>query len=249
MDPSPGWAKRLREWFPKAFIVGRRFRAEIAQPLDNPGPRGAAFADTVAEHAVPLKGAVDAWMSYNEVVGGNSYENYKRYNEFQVAFARRLQDTHGIAAVAANDGSGAVEPFDYPKYFADAIRASKYFGLHAYSPLGSHRMRDQSEWHALRYRKIHAELENAGIKGVKMVITESGLGDGWHSRVDDVIMTEEYFWFTDELEKDAYMIGHASYGLFGDGTWKPFDMRGTDILNRMGYYEPPSRRPTPRAGT
>jgi hypothetical protein len=78
-----------------------------------------------------------------------------------------------------------------------------------------------------------------------MVITESGLGDGWLHRVDDVQMTDEYVWFTDELENDAYMIGHAAYGLFGDGTWKPFDMRATDILTRMGYYDLPSRRPKP----
>jgi hypothetical protein len=248
MDPTPGWARRIREWFPKAFVVGRIFRNEVSQQLDNPGPRGGQFADTVAQSAVPLKGVVDAWISYNEVTARNGYEDYKRYNEFQVAFAKRLQDVHGIPAVAGNDGSGTVEPFDYPKYFADAIKASKFFGVHAYSPLGSHQMRQESEWHALRYRKIHAELEQAGIKDIKMVMTESGLGDGWHGRVDDVLMTEDFFWFTDELEKDPYVIGHAAYGLFGglDGMWKTFEMKGTDILTRMGHYEPPSRRPPPK---
>jgi hypothetical protein len=247
MDPSEGWARRIRESFPKAFVVARRFRNEVSQPLDNPGPRGAAFADTVAAHAVPLKGVVDAWMSYNEVTAKNGYEDYKRYNEFQVAFARRLQDVHGIDAIAANDGSGTVEPFDYPKYFADAIKASRWFGVHAYSPPGTNSMRDDAEWNALRYRKIHDELEKAGIKNIKMVMTESGLGNGWHGRIDDVRMVEDYFWFTDELEKDPYVIGHAAYGLFGglDGMWKDFEMKGTDILTRMGYYEPPSRRPKP----
>jgi hypothetical protein len=177
MDPSEGWARRIREWFPKAFVVARRFRNEVSQPLDNPGPRGAAFADTVAAHAVPLKGVVDAWMSYNEVTAKNGYEDYKRYNEFQVAFARRLQEVHGIAAIAGNDGSGTVEPFDYPKYFADAIRASRFFGVHAYSPPGTSSMHHEAEWNALRYRKIHDELEKAGIRDVKMVMTESGLGN------------------------------------------------------------------------
>ncbi len=243
MDPSPGWAQRIRQWFPKAFIVGRRFRNEVSQPLDNPGARGAAFADAVAEHAVPLKGVVDAWVSYNEVVGKNAYEDYKRYNEFQVAFAHRLQDVHGVAAVAGNDGSGAVDPPDYAKYFGDAIKASRYFGVHAYSPLGSHSMREAAEWNTLRYRKIHDELEKAGIKDVQMVITESGLGDGWLNRVDDVSLVQDFFWFTDELEKDPYMKGHAAYGVFdNDQKWKAFDLRATDVLTRMGYYEPPSRR-------
>jgi hypothetical protein len=248
MDPTEGWARRVRQSFPKAFVVGRVFRNEISQPLDNPGARGAAFADEVAKVAVPLKGVVDAWMSYNEVVGHNAFDDYRRYDEFQVAFARKLQDGLGIPVVANNDGSGAVEPPDYPKYFANAIRACRYFGVHAYSPLGSHSMREAPEWNALRYRKIHDELERAGIKGKEMVITESGLGDGWRGRVDDVRMVEDFFWFTDEMYKDPYMLGHAAYGLFGgvaDRDWGTFEMRATDILNRMGYYEEPSRRPTP----
>ena len=55
-----------------------------------------------------------------------------RYNRFQVAFAHRLQDVYGVAVVAGIDGSGAVEPEDYPRYFADAIRASRYFAVHAW---------------------------------------------------------------------------------------------------------------------
>lgn len=244
MDPSEGWAKRLRETFPKAFIVARRFRNEVSQPLDNPAARGVAFADMVAQHAVPLKGVVDAWVSYNEVTAKNGYDDYRRYNQFQVSFARRLQDVHGVAAVAGNDGSGTIEPFDYPKYFAEAIQASRFFGVHAYSPPGTRSMRDDAEWNALRYRKIHDELEKAGIRGVKMVMTESGLGNGWLGRLDDAQMAEQFFWFTDELEKDSYVIGHAAYGLFAglDSQWRDFEMKGTDILTRMGYYEPPARR-------
>src|SRR3989442_1417294 len=179
-DPSVGWARRVRETFPKAFIVGRRYKAEGDQPLENPGPRGTAFADWVAELAVPLRDVVNAWVSYNEVLGATLSDDYKRYNEFQVAFAERLQRIHGSAAVAANDGSGAISPPDYyPKYFADAIRASRYFGVHAYSAPGSNRMRgDDAERHALRYRKIHNDLERAGIKAVQTVMTEPGLGAG-----------------------------------------------------------------------
>jgi hypothetical protein len=229
MDPDEGWARKVREAAPNAFIVGRRFRREDDQPLDNPSARGEDMADWVAEIAVPLKGVVDAWMSYNEVVGHNAFEEYKRYDQFQLAFARRLQDVHGVAAVANNDGSGAVEPEDYPKYFAESIRASQYFGLHAYSPPATDRMPIEADWNALRYRKIHAELEKAGIRGKQMVITESGLGDGFRPGVaTDDEMSEDFVWFTRELQRDAYVIGHAAFGLFdATGAWDRFELTGT----------------------
>src|SRR5439155_13795158 len=103
-------------------------------PVSNPEQRGTDFADWVAELAVPLKGVVDGWMSYNEALGSEPSQDYTNYDRFQVAFAKRLQEGHGVAAVAANDGSGALEPSDYPTYFANAIRASAFFGVHAYSP-------------------------------------------------------------------------------------------------------------------
>jgi hypothetical protein len=241
MDPTPGFAQEVRQWFPKAFIVGRIYLHETDQKLDNPVERGAAFADRVAATAVPVKGVVNAWMSYNEVTGHRDHDNYRAYNIFQVSFANRLQGHHGVDAVASNDGSATVDPEDYPKFFAEAIRGSAYFGVHAYSPLGSRSMKQEADWHALRYRKIHAELERAGIRGTKMVITESGLGDGWHGRVGAGEQTEDFVWFTDELEKDSYMIGHAAYGVFGDGTWREFDLFGTEILDRMGEYVPATR--------
>src|SRR5205823_2580672 len=51
MDPTEGWARRVRACFPKAFIVGRRYLNEASQPLDDPDARGAAFADVVAARA------------------------------------------------------------------------------------------------------------------------------------------------------------------------------------------------------
>jgi hypothetical protein len=247
MDPSEGWARRIRACFPRAFIVGRRYLNETSQPLDNPEARGAAFADTVAERAAPLRNAVDAWMSYNEVTSHGAIEDYRRYNRFQVAFARRLQDVHGVAAVAGNDGSGAVEPEDYPKYFAEAIRASRYFGVHAYSPPATPSMHQEADWHALRYRKIHDALERSGIGGVRMVITESGLGDGWRGRTTEEAMAADFAWFTEELNKDPYVIGHASFGVFGnDDRWRAFDLRGTELLATLGRDTRPTGGSTRR---
>lgn len=233
MDPSEGWARRVREALPNAFIVGRRFRPADDQPLDNPERQGEEFAEWVAELAVPLRGVVDAWMSYNEVLGSSPDESYRQYNRFMVAFARRLQDVHGVPAVASNDGPGALEPEHYPQYFSEAIRASHYFGLHAYSPPGTATMQHEAEWHALRYRKIHAALERAGIHGKQFVITESGLGDGFRPGISsDEEMAQGFAWFTQELRKDPYMIGQAAFGIFDDRDeiWTGFDLSGTAVL-------------------
>ena len=51
MDPSEGWARRIRACFPRAFIVGRRYLNEVSQPLDDPEARGTALADAVADSA------------------------------------------------------------------------------------------------------------------------------------------------------------------------------------------------------
>jgi hypothetical protein len=232
----------VRRYFPNAFIVGRRFA--IDQPLDNPCERGHWFADFVAEKAVPAKGAIDAWQSYNEVVGHNDYAAYELYNQFQVCFAERLQGQYGIAAVAGNDASGTVEPDDYPKYFADAIRASMYFGMHAYAPPRSKSMKDDAEWNVLRYRKVHDALENAGITGVQIVLTETGLHKGWQGVISSDDMVDEFMWLTRELEQDPYIIGQAAFGIFGDGDWEEFDlMQDPSMIDALGEYEPGGPNP------
>ncbi len=241
MDPDPGFAREVRQWFPKAFIMGRRYVAD--QPLDNPEARGAAFADFVAELAVPLKGVVDAWMSYNEVVASSApAEKIAAYNSFQVAFAQRLQDTYGIAAVASNDGTAAFAPEDYVRYFAPALRESRYFGIHAYAPKEARSLQEQAEWFALRYRKIHQALAAAGIPHGPMVLTETGLWNGWRGLVSEEDMSRGFAWLADELEKDDYVRGMAIYGILPDHQeWRAFDIYATGLLDLIGQYWPAGR--------
>jgi len=231
MDPSYEFARAVRQTAPSAFIIGRTYLREDRQPLDRPAERGTALADQIALTAVPLRGVVDAWMSYNEVLGSRPSTDYIAYGQLQVAFARRLQGTYGISAVAGNNGSGAIQPHDYPLYLGVAIRESDYLGIHAYSPPATRDMRHEADWNTLRYRKIQQALENAGIRGTKMVITESGLGDGFGPvRVTDEEMAEQFAWFTRELQRDPYMIGHAAFGLFNlTGDWAGFELTGTKI--------------------
>jgi hypothetical protein len=237
MDPTPDFAQEVRRWFPKAFIIGRRFVEK--QPLDNPAERGKRFADYVAQLAVPLRGVVDAWMSYNEVTDSGNYDNYRAYNAFQVAFARRLQGTYGIPAVGGNDATGVVAPQDYAKYFAEAIQASDYFGIHAYAPPRSTSMQDQARYYTLRYRLIHQALKEAGIKHGPFILTETGLWNGWRGYVSEEDMARGFMWLSDEMDKDDYVLGQAIFGLFDREEWQSFDLMGTSLLDRLGKYKEP----------
>ena len=235
MDPTVDFAQAVRKWFPKAFIVGRIYAKD--QPLDQPSQRGTAFADLVAQTAVPLKGVVDAWMGYNEVTGHRDYDNYRAYNAFQVAFARRLQDHHGIPAVAGNDGPGTVEPQDYARHFAEAIQTSKYFGIHSYAPKGETSMRSHRSLDlVLRHRQIRAALSAAGVRSGPFIITEAGLWDGWRGVASEESMAEDFLWFADELAKDDYVVGVAVFGLFAPDRWQGFNVAGSSIVERIGAY-------------
>ena len=248
MDPNIDFAENVRKMFPKAFIVGRKYVAD--QPLDNPGERGRAFADEVAKVAVPLKGVVDAWMSYNEVTDNQRKESYVAYNIFQTEFARRLQDDYGISAVAANDASATVEVDDYAKYFSEAISTSHYFGLHAYSPPEARSFREPAGQELmLRYRRIKAELDRAGVRHGPFVFTEVGLWDGFRDVTSGGEMVKDFIWLAEEMNKDVYVRGFMVFGLFNHDNerWYEFNINTSRILDGIGEYntEPLREEVTP----
>ncbi len=248
MDPNIDFAQDVRKMFPNAFIVGRRYVAH--QPLDNPAERGRAFADEVAKWAVPLKGVVDAWMSYNEVTGHRNVESYVAYNIFQTEFARRLQDHHGISAVAGNDASATVGIDEYATYFAEAISISHYFGLHAYSPPEARSFREPAGQELmLRYRRIKADLDRAGVKHGPFVFTEVGLWDGFRGVAEESEMVEDFIWLAEEMNKDDYVKGFMVFGLFNHDNerWYNFNINTPGMLDRIGEYntEPLREEETP----
>jgi hypothetical protein len=51
-------------------------------------------------------------------------------------------------------------------------------------------------------------------------------------------MADEFVWFTNELNKDDYVIGHAIFGLFGNGLWGHFDLLYEPVLDYLGEYRP-----------
>src|SRR5207248_670327 len=138
-EPDPRSMPQLRTLFPKALIIGRHFVPDGDFSLANCGDaredhkaKGVAFADSLARTAVPLKGIVDAWVSDNEQTDGKKPGELPCHADFQTGFIETMQGKYGISAVAGNDASGALEPSDYPKYFAKPISEAAYFGIHAY---------------------------------------------------------------------------------------------------------------------
>jgi hypothetical protein len=235
MDPTVDFAQEVRKRFPKAFIVGRIYEAN--QALDNPGQRGANFADRVAALAVPLKGTVDAWMSYNEVAASDQPDLLTAYNTFQVAFANRLQGQYGVPAVAANDGPRAIPADLYPKYFAGAIQASKYFGFHLYPNPNVTSLRDPTAAdQVFYYRQIKAALDAAGIKSGPFIATEVGLFNGWRGVTDDQSMATDFTWLADQMNGDPYVLGMTVFGIFTGTRWTNFDISGSSIPTILGNY-------------
>lgn len=234
-DPSLDFAQEVRRHFPKAFIIGRVFTA--SQPVDNPTQRGRDFADRVAGVAVPLKGVVDAWVSYNEVASSNDPGTLANYCAFQVAFAQHLQNDYGIAAVAGNDGPRAVTAQDYVRYCAQAIQTSKYFGFHDYTNPDITSLRDpRAADQVFYYRTIHNALAAAGISSGPFVATEAGLYNGWRGVTSDTSMAQDYTWLADQMAEDPYVLGECVYGLFLPGRWENFNVDSSDILQIMGDY-------------
>jgi len=236
MDPTVDFAQEVHRRFPKSFIVGRIYSAD--QPLDNPAQRGTDFADRVALTAVPLKGVVNAWTSYNEVVSAEDLVGLANYNVFQVAFAHRLQDFYGIDAVAANDGPRALPPDYYPKYYGEAIRVSHYFGLHIYPDPNIKSLRDPAAAdQVFFYRKIHDALEAAGIHAGPFLVTEIGLYNGWRGVEDDTDMGYDFTWVADQMNADNYVLGILVFGVFQDNNrWGKFAVDNSSVVSIMGDY-------------
>jgi len=237
MDPTADFAREVRQRFPKAFIVGRIFAPQ--QPLDNPAARGAAFADLVAGSAVPLKGVVNAWMSYNEVGSPSDPQTMVNYNTFQVAFAHKLQDQYGIPAVCNNDGPRSIPAALYPQYYGEAISTCKYFGFHIYPDKNFTSLRDPAAAdQVFYYRQIYQALVSAGIHPGPFIATEVGLWDGWQNVTTDVSMGQDFTWLADQMNQDPYVLGMAVYGLFAPGRpeWDRFNVDHSAILNIMGNY-------------
>jgi hypothetical protein len=255
-DPSPDAAQQLRQVFPKALIVGRHFvtdgdssLANCSDGSENHQAKGAAFADIVAQQALPLEGVVDAWVGDNETASSADQGALACHAAFQLGFVDRLQQTYGVDAVAGNDATGAVEPQDYVTYFGRVISEAAYFGLHAYGKPGAATLQTpDAQYYALRYRMVHDALVSAGVRLPRggFLLTETGLYDGWRGAVSDQAMANDLEWLDQQLEQDDYVRGQMIFGLGLFGRFTTFDLQGTSGPSLLGGFNGAGSAPAGR---
>jgi len=248
-DPDPRTAGIYRVNFPRALIVGRHYvpngdplLANCNDPKEDHHAKGTAFADFIARTAVPLKqaNAVDAWVSDNEQTDGGKRDQLPCHADFQAGFIEELQGKYGIAAVAGNDATAALDPSDYPKYFAKPISEAVYFGVHAYGKPQSRRLNNGAEsiYYALRYRLIHDALVKAGVPLPKggFLLTETGLYEGWRGLVSDDQMAQDFLWLESQIDQDSYVRGQFVFGLGPQRRFGNFEIQGTRLLELLGAF-------------
>jgi hypothetical protein len=99
----------VREIHPTAFLIGRLVVDGSTQDrfIDDPAGAGRAFAERIlrtdgAQARFGDRLLFDAWESYNEAVSEGADAGRKRkYDDFQVAFARPIQAA-GFEPIAMN---------------------------------------------------------------------------------------------------------------------------------------------------
>ncbi|MHB8621074.1 MAG: hypothetical protein ACYDAG_16135 [Chloroflexota bacterium] len=246
-DPEVNTAQVFRTAFPKALIVGRHFvpdndpsLAHCNNPTEDHYAKGKAFADALAPTAVALKGVINAWVSDNEQTSDSAVQDLPCHAQFQLGFIEELQGKYGIAAVAGNDGSGALQPADYPKYFAKPISEARYFGMHAYGKPEARSLQTGATYYALRYRLIYQALMAAHVPpppgGFQFLLTETGLYQGWRGMVPDGQMAQSFIWLEQQTEQDPYVRGQFIFGLGMSDRFKSFELQGTSLIEQLGQF-------------
>ncbi|MBI3959083.1 MAG: hypothetical protein HY328_09760 [Chloroflexi bacterium] len=252
--------KRVREFHPDVFLIGRDFVPQDQQNrfVDDPKGIGRAYAEkvlrleanTVAFQGRPL---FDAWESYNEVMPGHVDADQKRkYDDFQVAYGERLR-AGGFEPIAMNFATGNMRGEDFLEHFAGTLETYKYLGFHEYDWPDLWRLHkenieqkgEEGMWLCLRYRRT-MDLEGVRAKyGNKhtVIITETGMTQGvsggedvgpWHA--SHPVPEEQYWrsllWYNNELMRDDYVLAACLFVVGAVSPWHSFEHLG-GVMNRL----------------
>ncbi len=265
------WRKVREHLSPDSFIIGRIYAPQHRQERYkiDPEAEGVAFAEEVIAHEISKmeingRPVFDAWMSFNEAVPGprgptpseEEIENYRRYDRFQVAFGKRLQEA-GLEAVAMNFAAGNFSDGRvWVEYFPNTLETYKYLGFHEYGwPTMSG---EGGATGCLLYRPVmQAVRERYGHKH-RVIITECGLargyaypheGDvGWRYPGDPRTV-EEYWaslkWYNDELNKAPYVLGACIFQVGHGPRWETFEILGTGLIDKIASLKEEVPLPAP----
>lgn len=252
--------KKVREFHPDVFLIGRDFvpQDEQSKFVNDPKGIGRAYADKVLGleanrthfNGRPL---FNAWESYNEVMPGHVGDDQKRkYDEFQVAFGEKLR-AGGFEPIAMNFATGNMRGSDFLDHFAGTLETYKYLGFHEYDWPDMWRLHkenieqkgEEGMWLCLRYRRT-MDLEGVRAKyGNKhtVIITETGMTQGvsggedvgpWHE--SHPVPEDQYWrsllWYNHELMRDDYVMAACLFVVGAVSPWHSFEHLG-GVMNRL----------------
>jgi hypothetical protein len=246
---------------PEVLCVGRPDESFLAQhPILSGDPAALAqqFAATIFAPLVQRYPRIDVWEGPNEIgIAPNETERMQWYAAFLGEFGRQM-DLLGKRALLGAWAVGTPE-FNLWQYYLPVLQACRdhraILSRHSYGPL--------DQWYSFRHRKDEAMFQPLGFANTPVIISECGadrLGNFpgpwrqvWGNRSDSY--WQEYLLpFTQEIEKDAYVLGATLYTV-GTGfseAWRNFDVADTGLIgNLAGYAQtlppeapPPTTPPT-----
>ncbi|HMR66517.1 MAG TPA: hypothetical protein PKE64_21090, partial [Anaerolineae bacterium] len=205
LDFSVDFLSRVRLEQPDTFIIGRLFvhPQEFGRTASDAQRRGVQLAERILRleinrHSVAGQRIFNAWESLNEVLPEHAPDDqHKLYDEFQVAFGRRLRSA-GFEAVGFNFATGNGRGEQWLRLYPGTLETYTYLGFHEYDwpeldrlhrlglagpvepehrvpAVGAGRGND-GMWRCLRYRRImHEGIPQKYGDRHTVIITECGM--------------------------------------------------------------------------
>lgn len=262
LDYDVGFWTRVREAHPDVFLIGRDYIPNHEQDrfASNPTEAGANYADKILglevnQSTVNGRRLIDGWETYNELLFGHSDDELKKkYDDFQVAFARKISAA-GFEPVAMNFATGNMLGEDFLNFFPGTLESCRYLGFHEYDWPTMWRIHEQNikekneggMWLCLRYRRIMNEVRQRYGNRHIVVMTECGMTQGvqggndvgpWHEShpISEQSYWDSLMWYNGELMRDSYVMGAALFVVGAVDPWHSFEHLG-GIVNRLDQLQ------------
>ncbi len=230
---------------PNTLRLGRPDESFIGHhPLLSGDPQALArqMAQEVYAPLIAAYPAIDVWEGPNEIgCNPDQVAEMKWYSAFLAELGKQIH----VLGRRACLGAWAVGSPDFSlwQYYVPVLQACRDYDAilsrHAYGPL--------DQWYSFRHRQDQAMFQQLGFARTPLIISECGadhLGNFpgtwrkvWGNRADSY-WQEYLLQFTQELEKDNYVLGAT---LFTAGTgfsqvWRNFDVGDTSLVGLVAGY-------------
>lgn len=260
LDTSPEMLRALREYKearPDGLTVLRVYTPPF--PLDD-DPENAArlFMDRVLAPALDRLSADDRRL-IDFLEGPNECEHFAAwetvesaawYGHFWAALARLIADAGlrpCVGSIPVGNPPGSPEEVA-AKFaaFVPALQAAKEangaWSYHSYSLAYTTDLAEE-KWTSLRYRMLHAVLEERfpDLADLPLILTEAGIDqggnpekDGWQARGDASRFKAWLEWYDGELAKDPYVLGATLFQSGDPRGWPSFEVE--PVVGWLGYH-------------